>query len=133
MINVYSFWDEHYRIEDGELRNMIAELVINELTDTAGWTRDDLMRPRYTHPMTRRKSFLKKVSILDILADFIIKAKMSEETKANHPVKNADAAYYDDHVRSKKVISLDALLDGGVQIDGYTGQVYYPKENLEAA
>lgn len=125
-MNITAFWDRHYRIEDTELRVMIAEVVTDEL-QAAGWTREKLSTPRYRHPMTRRKNYLVKYSLLEILADFIIKADMVAERRVGHSVKNADGEFNAEKRRKKREISLDAFLEGGGQID-LTGKVYYPEE-----
>lgn len=128
-MNITSFWDTHYKIEDTELRVMIAEIVTDALL-SVGWSRKKLEAPRYRHPMTRRKNYLARFSILDILADFIMKAGMIEERSASHPVKNADGEVYREKQRKKREISYDAFIEGGGQVD-LTGKVYYPKEGEE--
>ncbi|PQP85462.1 hypothetical protein [Paenibacillus sp. AR247] len=125
-MNITAFWDKHYKIEDTDLRVMIAEVVTDEL-QAAGWTREKLSTPRYRHPMTRRKNYLVKYSLLEILADFIIKADMIAERRKDNPVLNADAEVYREKRKKKREISLDAFLDGGGQVD-LTGKVYYPEE-----
>lgn len=125
-MNITAFWDKHYKIEDTDLRVMITELVTEEL-QAAGWTWEELSAPKYRHPMTRRKNYLTKFSLLEILADFIIKADMIEERRKDNPVLNADAEVYREKRRKKREISLDAFLEGGGQID-LTGKVYYPEE-----
>ncbi|MDQ0492276.1 hypothetical protein [Paenibacillus brasilensis] len=127
-MNITTFWDAHYRIEDDELRVMIADVVTSTLL-AAGWSRKKLAAQTYRHPMTRRKNYLSRFSILEILADFIIKADMVTERTASHPVKNADAEFYREQQRKKREISLEAFIEGGGQVD-LTGQIYLPREDV---
>src|SRR5690606_21330876 len=90
-------WDAHYRIEDEELRVMIASAVIDELM-AAGWTRAHLIARRYIHPMIRRKDMFARRSILDILADFIVKSRQATEKTLEYPLRNAEAEW-DENIR----------------------------------
>ncbi|WP_025717899.1 hypothetical protein [Paenibacillus sp. 1-18] len=127
-MNITTFWDAHYRIEDDELRVMIVDVVTSTLL-AAGRSRKKLAAQAYRHPMTRRKNYLSRFSILEILADFIIKADMVAERTASHPVKNADAEFYREQQRKKHEISLEAFIEGGGQVD-LTGQIYLPREDV---
>lgn len=126
-LNLYAFWDEHYRIEDDELRVMIADAVIS-MIDAAERGRARLTVRKYRHPMTRRKLGRTRYSILDILADFIMRPVQKAERCVEYPVKNADAEWYAEHKRRNREISYDSFTAGGGHID-IDGNVYLPKGN----
>lgn len=77
--------------------------------------------------MTRRKSYLSRYSILDILADFIMRPVQKVERSKPHPVKNADAEWYDAKRRRRREVSYDSLIDGGAQVD-FLKKFYFPDE-----
>jgi hypothetical protein len=51
------------------------------------------------------------------------------ERSNTHPVKNADAEWYDTKRRREREVSYDGMLDGGVQVD-VLKIFYYPKEKI---
>lgn len=132
-VNMYAFWDAHYRIEDHELRVMVADAFLSML-DGCGWDRKRLTTPNYRHPMTRRKEWRKewKVSVVDILADFIMRPVQVEERRRDYPVKNADAELYDRRKRKKREISYDSFEESGGQIDA-DRRVYIPDTRSSSA
>ncbi|RED86197.1 hypothetical protein [Cohnella phaseoli] len=129
-MNLFKFWDEHYRkIEDDALRVELARIITDEY-ESRGW-RDRLFKRSYRHPMTRRKLSPTRYSILDILADFIMRPIQAEERRRSHPVANSDAAWYAEDKRRKREKSYDSFTEGGGQID-VDGRVYLPREELAA-
>jgi len=70
----------------------------------------DVIKPMMTHPETRRKEFLSKYSIADILADFILNADIEAEKTEEYPVENPDKRVNGDRKREKKERHL--VLDG---------------------
>lgn len=131
LLNLFAFWDEHYRVLDDDLRVMIVKAALDML-NAAGWGRRQLEVRKYRHPMTRRKSWAVKFSILDIFADIIMRPAQGTEFRAEYPVKNADAEWYDSKKRSKREISYEAFTDGGGQVD-IDRRAYIPKENKEVS
>jgi len=127
-LNLFTFWNEHYRIEDEELRVMVVDSAIC-LLELAGWNRRKLEKRRYRHPMTRRKNWRTRYSVLDVFADIIMKPVQKEEFRAEYPVKNADAVWYDEDKRKRGEVSYDSFLEGGGQLD-IDKKAYIPKENM---
>lgn len=114
-------WDAHYRIEDDELRVMIAGAVIDELT-AAGWTRAHLTAKHYIHPMIRRKDMFTRRNILDILADFIVKTRQATENTVDYPVRNAEAEW-DENRRWRtwlKAVQYEGVAEMHTNVDGRT-------------
>lgn len=114
---------------DDELRVQLVEIALEMLT-AAGWDRKQLENRKYRHPMTRRKNWRTRFSVLDVFADFIMRPAQGEERTAEYPVKNVDAEWYGEHKRHRREISYDAFTEGGGQVD-IDGRVYIPKENKE--
>ncbi|MBE1443897.1 hypothetical protein [Paenibacillus sp. OAS669] len=129
-MNLYTFWDENYRIEDEELRVKIADAVISVLEE-AGWDREKIQARKYRHPMTRRKSWRTLCSIVDVLADFIMRPEQRVEQSKEYPVKNADAEWYDGNKRRNREISYEGFEEGGGSVD-IDKKVYLPKEVVMA-
>lgn len=116
MINLFKFWDKHNKIEDDELRVMLADTVIVEL-QAVGWSESRLQKKQYIHPQIRRKDKFTRYSLLEILADFIMKPLQRDEVNQEYPVINADASNYaatkrKDHEYSFDSVTIDA---GGVK------------------
>lgn len=125
-MNLYTFWDNNYRIEDDELRVAIADVVISKL-ESDGWDRKQLQARKYRHPMTRRKNWRTLYSVVDVLADFIMRPVQKAERKAEHPVMNADAEWYDGKKRREREISYEGFNERGGRVDN-DGKIYLPKE-----
>ena len=85
-------WYTHY---DRAMTQSERNRLVQEFVDK--WLIEPKFNPRkpfIRHPATYHKSGLKRVTVFDVLADFILHAKYKDEKNAEYPVLNPDQTAY---------------------------------------
>lgn len=88
---INGFWYEHYsKFLSTDERNELVESFASQWLDS---TKIKVDKPAYYHPATRLKTKIRKCSIAEILADFILAVNQNEEKSQAYPINNADAEF----------------------------------------
>lgn len=87
---VIGFLTEH-KDTPREIRGELVRQLTDELIEQDGYTPAELRSIQMKHPGLLKKPTLRRHSILEVLADFIMAPRMIEERKAEYPVMNVRA------------------------------------------
>jgi hypothetical protein len=83
------FWYSNKHVKDGRQRSILVDALLAELF-AAGYTVEQLRQTKIIHPKLARKERLKRYSVLDVLADFILDVDQVAERREDYPVLNAE-------------------------------------------
>jgi hypothetical protein len=97
---VYRFWFHNYRRVKDHRRQVFVDALLIRL-------RRELQSEYYLtaelipHPEKARKDFYHNHSVLEILADFLLRANQVEERSEDHPIYNPEKEFNDRESRKK--------------------------------
>ena len=101
---LYDLWYKHYTKDIGTEKR--KQLVYDFITDHLDTKLIKLTKPFIRHPETRLKSYSRTCTPLEILADFMIRAKQTTEKIEEYPVQSADTSFRHAKKRKEKELSI---------------------------